>query len=100
RRSRRRFWSTEMTDDKKSVYRTTYEVLATVAQLSAPFAPYITEEIYRNLTADKSVHLSTFPVADPALIDLKVEEKMDLVRELVRLGRGARESVKIKVRQP
>ena len=100
RRSRRRFWSTELTDDKKSVYRTTWEVLKTVAQLSAPFAPYTSEEIYRNLTGDQSVHLSDFPVADPGQIDLRVEEKMDLVRELVRLGRGARESVKIKVRQP
>ncbi len=100
RRSRRRFWSTELTEDKKSVYRTTHEVLSTVAQLAAPFAPYISEEIYMNLTKNESVHLSTFPVADETLIDLHVEEKMDLVRELVRLGRGARESVKIKVRQP
>ena len=100
RRSRRRFWSTELTDDKKSVYKTTWEVLTTVAQLSAPFAPYISEEIYRNLTEDKSVHLSDFPAVDEAQIDLRVEEKMDLVRSLVKLGRGARESVKIKVRQP
>jgi len=100
RRSRRRFWSEELTDDKKSVYNTTHEVLVNVAKLSAPFAPYISEEIYRNLTGDKSVHLADFPVADEKLIDLNVEEKMDLVRDLVGLGRSARESVKIKVRQP
>ncbi len=100
RRSRRRFWATELTDDKKSVYKTTHEVLETIACLTAPFAPYISEEIYQNLTGAESVHLATYPVADPALIDTKVEEKMDLVRTLVGLGRGARESVKIKVRQP
>ncbi len=100
RRSRRRFWATELTDDKKAVYNTTAEVLVAVAQLSAPFAPYITEMIYQNLTGEKSVHLSMYPEVREDLIDLKVEEKMDLVRDLVGLGRSARESVKIKVRQP
>lgn len=100
RRSRRRFWGSELTEDKKSVYNTTYEVLVTVCQLAAPFAPYMTEEIYRNLTEDLSVHLSTFPVVNEKLIDKRVEERMDLVRDLVTLGRGARETVKIKVRQP
>lgn len=100
RRSRRRFWGSELTEDKKSVYNTTYEVLVTVCQLAAPFAPYMTEEVYRNLTGDLSVHLSTFPVVKEELIDKHVEERMDLVRDLVTLGRGARETVKIKVRQP
>lgn len=100
RRSRRRFWESEMTDDKKSVYLTTYEVLVTVAQLSAPFAPHISEEIYRNLTGHVSVHVSKFPVANESLINSRTEERMDLVRDLVTLGRAARESVKIKVRQP
>ncbi|MGB3367349.1 MAG: isoleucine--tRNA ligase [Acidaminobacteraceae bacterium] len=100
RRSRRRFWDTELSLDKKSVYNTTFEVLTTVCKLAAPFAPYITEEMYMNLTGDKSVHLAEFPVYDEKLVDNKVEEKMDLVRNLVGLGRGARESVKIKVRQP
>ena len=71
-----------------------------ICQLAAPFAPYVTEEIYRNLTNDVSVHLSTFPEVNNALLDLKVEERMDLIRDLVKLGRGARETVKIKVRQP
>lgn len=100
RRSRRRFWDSELTEDKKSVYNTTYEVLVAVCQLAAPFAPYISEEIYRNLTGETSVHLSTFPKANPELVNQRVEDRMDLVRNLVTLGRGARETVKIKVRQP
>lgn len=100
RRSRRRFWAQEMSLDKQSVYKTTHEVLIAVARLAAPFAPFITEEIYRNLTGDVSVHVSNFPVSEPQFIDKRVEERMDLIRELVTLGRAARESVKIKVRQP
>jgi len=100
RRSRRRFWEETLTDEKKAVYNTTNDILVTIAKLSAPFAPYISEEIYRNLTGEESVHVAYFPEVDEALIDEKVEEKMDLVRDIVGLGRGARESVKIKVRQP
>ncbi|MGI6722632.1 MAG: isoleucine--tRNA ligase [Anaerovoracaceae bacterium] len=100
RRARRRFWGTEMTEDKKSVYRTTFEVLKGVAQLMAPFAPFLSDEIYTNLTGEESVHLSYFPKADADLIDEKAEERMDLVRNLVGLGRGAREKERIKVRQP
>lgn len=100
RRSRRRFWDETLTDEKKAVYNTTNEILVTIAKLTAPFAPYISEEIYRNLTGEESVHIAFFPEVDEALIDEKVEVKMDLVRAIVALGRGARESVKIKVRQP
>lgn len=100
RRSRRRFWASELTLDKKSVYLTTFEVLTKVAQLSAPFAPFISEEIYRNLTQDLSVHVSDYPKMQAELIKPRIEQRMDLVRDLVTLGRSARESVKIKVRQP
>ncbi|MEG0391182.1 MAG: isoleucine--tRNA ligase [Anaerovoracaceae bacterium] len=100
RRARRRFWGEELTEDKKSVYRTTYEVLVGVSQLMAPFAPFLADEIYTNLTGEESVHISYFPKADEALIDVHVEERMDLVRDLVGLGRGTREKEKIKVRQP
>lgn len=100
RRSRRRFWGSELTEDKMSVYNTTNEVLIAVCQLAAPFAPFLTEEIYRNLTGEVSVHVSKYPTVQESLIDKRVEERMDLVRELVTLGRAARESVKIKVRQP
>lgn len=100
RRARRRFYAEEMTEDKKSVYSTTYEVLVGVAQLAAPFAPFITDEIYTKLTGEESVHLSFFPRAKEELIDGNVEERMDLVRAMVALGRGTREKERIKVRQP
>lgn len=100
RRSRRRFWASELTEDKKAVYNTTHEVLVAICELAAPFAPYITEEIYRNLTGEKSVHLAYYPVVDEQMIDPRTEERMDLIKSLVTLGRAARESVKIKVRQP
>ena len=100
RRNRKRFWDSEMTLSKKSVYRTTYEVLEGLARLIAPITPFIAEEIYRNLTGEKSVHLTKYPVADEALIELTLEEKMDLVREIIRLGRNSREEAKIKVREP
>jgi isoleucyl-tRNA synthetase len=100
RRSRRRFWASEPTDDKKAVYNTTYEILVEFAQMFAPFAPFLSEEIYRNLTGELSVHLSYYPVANQELIDTELEETMDLVRDLVTLGRASRESARIKVRQP
>ncbi len=100
RRARRRFYAEEMTDDKKSVYATTYEVLVGTAKLIAPIAPFLSDEIYTNLTGEETVHVAYFPKADESLIDKKVEERMDLVRTLVALGRGTREKERIKVRQP
>lgn len=100
RRARRRFWEETLTEDKKSVYLTTYEILVGVSQLMAPFAPFLSDEIYTNLTGEESVHISFMPSADANRIDVKVEERMDLVRDLVGLGRGAREKERIKVRQP
>ena len=100
RRNRRRFWGTELTEDKKAVYNTTWEVLEGVVRLCAPFAPYITEELYQKLTDGVSVHLADYPTVNEELIQDAIEEPMDLVRELVSLGRGAREEAQIKVRQP
>lgn len=100
RRNRDRFWDNLMTTSKKSVYMTTYEVLDGLSKLIAPIASYTAEEIYTNLTGNISVHLSDFPVCNEELIDLKLEEKMDLVRDLISIGRNVREESKIKVRQP
>lgn len=100
RRSRRRFWETELTEDKKAVYNTTMEILVGISKMIAPFAPFMSEEIYRNLTGDTSVHLALYPELNRDLLDKALEERMDLVRDLVALGRGAREQVRIKVRQP
>lgn len=100
RRNRDRFWDNLMTTSKKSVYMTTYEVLLGLSRLIAPIASYTAEEIYTNLTGNISVHLSDFPVCNEELINLKLEEKMDLVRDLISIGRNVREESKIKVRQP
>ena len=100
RSTRRRFWESELTNSKKAVYLTTYEVLVTLCKLCAPITPYITEEIYKNLTDEESVHMADYPKYDDSLINEVVEEKMDLVRDVCSLGRFAREDAKIKVRQP
>ncbi|MBQ1390297.1 MAG: isoleucine--tRNA ligase [Firmicutes bacterium] len=100
RRARRRFYGEEMTLDKQSVYLTTYEVLTGVAKLIAPFAPFLSDEIYCKLTGEETVHTAYFPESDPSLIDARVEERMDLIRTIVALGRGIREKERIKVRQP
>lgn len=100
RRTRRRFWSTELDISKKAVYNTTYEVLLGISKMIAPFVPFTAEELYRNLTYKESVHLDYYPEANESLIDPELEERMDLVRDIVKLGRASRETVKIKVRQP
>ncbi|MDR2356420.1 MAG: isoleucine--tRNA ligase [Clostridiales Family XIII bacterium] len=101
RRARRRFWAERADDDKKSVYAASFEILEGVSRLIAPFAPFLSDEMYRNLTdEDTSVHLSLYPVPDESLLDDALEARMDLVRDLVALGRGAREKERIKVRQP
>jgi isoleucyl-tRNA synthetase len=105
RRSRERFWTAELNTDKKAVYRTLWEVLLAVAKLIAPFAPFMADEIYLNLTqgvtgAQESVHLELYPQPEPQLIDRQLEANMGLVIELVSMGRAARNKVQIKVRQP
>ena len=100
RRNRNRFWGSELNNSKKAVYMTTYEVLTGICKICAPIIPYITEEIYKDLTEKESVHLADFPIANESYINEEIETKMDLVRDLISLGRNAREDVKIKVRQP
>ena len=100
RRNRDRFWKSVMDNSKKAVYRTTYEVLVGLSQICAPIIPFTTEELYRNLTGEKSVHLSDFPKYNEEYINEEIETKMDLVRDLISLGRNVREEAKIKVRQP
>ena len=100
RRNRDRFWASNLDNSKKSVYMTTYEVLTGLCRLCAPVIPYTTEEIYKDLTGEQSVHLADFPVAQEELINKEIEVKMDLVRDLISTGRFVREETKIKVRQP
>jgi len=100
RRNRRRFWDSDLNTSKKAVYQTTYEVLLGLAKLIAPIVPFVSEELYQSLTDEKSVHLADFPIADTSYYNDQLEEKMDLVRDIISLGRNAREEIKIKVRQP
>ncbi|MDR0570984.1 MAG: isoleucine--tRNA ligase [Clostridiales Family XIII bacterium] len=100
RRARRRFWAEGMSEDKLSVYAVTWEILAGLAKLIAPLAPFLADEIFTKLTGGGSVHLEHYPEADESLLDDALEERMEVVRNLVALGRGAREKERLKVRQP
>lgn len=106
RRSRERFWGGELTQDKINAYMTLYTALTTAVKLAAPMVPFITESIYRNLvcsvdgSAPVSVHLCDFPAANEAFIDAELEAEMELVLEIVVLGRAARNAASIKNRQP
>ena len=100
RRNRNRFWGSELDLSKKAVYKTTYEVLVGLCKLIAPIAPFVSDEIYTKLTGEESVHLADYPAYDESYINEEIETKMDLVRDLISLGRNVREEAKIKVRQP
>ena len=100
RRIRKRCWAAGMEDDKVAAYMTLYEVLKTVSVLIAPYAPFISEEIYKTLTEKESVHLVLYPQYDENLIDTKLEEEMKIIIDVVTLARAARNEVQIKVRQP
>ncbi|MBE6156512.1 MAG: isoleucine--tRNA ligase [Firmicutes bacterium] len=100
RRCRNRFWGSTLDDSKKAVYITTYEVLVGLSKMIAPIVPYVSEEIYTKLTHEYSVHTVDFPKYNESLIDLKLEEKMTLVKNLISMGRCVREETKIKVRTP
>lgn len=106
RRCRERYWGSEWTDDKQSAYMTLYTVLVTLAKVSAPFVPFISESIYLNLVPEffpdtpKSVHLCDFPVADDKAIDTELNREMEHVLDIVVLGRSARNSANVKNRQP
>ena len=100
RRNRDRFWGSELDKSKKAVYSTTYDVLVGLSKMIAPIIPYLSEELYRNLTGEESVHLAVFPKYNTEYINLALESKMDTVRTLISIGRNIREEAKIKVREP
>jgi isoleucyl-tRNA synthetase len=106
RRNRSRFWSEELTDDKIGAYVTLYRVLNTLCLVSAPFVPFMTEEIYQNLVvaldpnAKESIHLCDWPEYDTALVNSELEEDMELAYKIVKLGRSTRNAANIKNRQP
>lgn len=100
RRNRKRFWGSTLDNSKKAVYKTTYDVLVGISKMIAPIVPFISEEIYTKLTNEYSVHTSDFPKYEIDKINIEIERKMDLVRDLISSGRYVREEAKIKVRQP
>ncbi len=105
RRSRDRFWANGMEQDKINAYMTLYTCLVTLAKVCAPFVPFMTEEIYQNLvtnldkSAPESIHLCDFPIANENYIDTKLEENMEVVLDIVTLGRACRNVSGIKNRQ-
>jgi isoleucyl-tRNA synthetase len=106
RRSRERFWAKSLTQDKINAYMTLYTALVTTIEAAAPMVPFITENIYQNLVrsidakAPESVHLCDFPTVHEEYIDSALEQNMELVLEVVVLGRAARNAANIKNRQP
>ena len=109
RLNRKRFWGGEMNTDKLSAFQTLHTCLKTVAQLMAPFAPFFADKLYQDLSAPaletegkslESVHISFFPTADDAMIDLKLESRMHLAQVITSMVLSLRRKVNIKVRQP
>ena len=106
RRSRERFWAKGMEQDKVNAYMTLFTALKNTILCAAPFIPFMTEEIYQNMirsvdkNAKESVHLCDFPVYDAAKVDVKLEQDMDEVLDIVILGRAARNTSGLKNRQP
>lgn len=104
RRCRRRFWKSEMNENKLAAYQTLYECLVTISKLIAPFTPFLGEELFRNLNSftksekTESVHLTDFPVTGE--IDKELEQKMDVAQHVVYLVRAIRAKSNLKVRQP
>jgi len=100
RRSRPRFWRGELDQDKRDAYDTLYTVLTTLCRMSAPFLPLVTEEIYRSLTGEKSVHLADWPDAAVLPADGELVRQMDVVREVCSIGLSLREKNRLRTRLP
>ena len=106
RRGRERYWGKEMTEDKISAYTTLYTILVTLSKLCAPYVPFMAESMYLNLVpnfykdAPKSVHLCSFPKYNESAVDLKLEEGMSVVLDIVVAGRASRNTANVKNRQP
>ncbi len=106
RRGRDRYWGSEMTEDKAAAYTTLWHVLVTFAKITAPYTPFMAEQMYLNLVpaffkdAPESVHLCSFPEYDASMVDEALEKGMDTVLDIVNLGRAARNTGNVKNRQP
>ena len=100
RRSRRRFWESEFTTDKKNAYETTYYVLVNICKLMAPITPIISEYLYQNLTNEKSVHLEDWPDIPDTFKDERILKETEVVERVISITRNLREKENIKIRQP
>lgn len=103
RRSRRRFWEDQDTPDREQAFATLYRVLLDLSKIAAPFVPFISDAMYRNLRTSQmpeSVHLCDFPKYDQKQRDIELEMAMDAVQRAVSLGHSLRKEHKLKVRQP
>lgn len=106
RTNRERFWGEKLTDDKIGAYTTLYKVLVNLCKISAPFVPFMTDEIYQNLVygldnkQPESIHLCSWPEYNEKEVDTKLEKEMDLAYTIVKLGRSARNTSNVKNRQP
>jgi len=101
RRSRDRVGPTATNkQDKNQFYQTCYKILTMFTKMLAPIIPFVTEDVYRNLTNETSVHLALWPKADQSVINKKLEQEMKDLRKIVELGHAKRKELKIKVRQP
>jgi isoleucyl-tRNA synthetase len=106
RRNRRRFWKSESGKDKLAAYQTLYECLVTITKLMAPFAPFLAEELYRNLNtvsgseSFESAHLALYPEVEETAINLELESRMRFAQQIVYLVRSMRAKANLKVRQP
>ncbi|MEM9405314.1 MAG: isoleucine--tRNA ligase, partial [Acidobacteriota bacterium] len=107
RLNRSRFWGEEMTDDRVAAYSTLYTTLEELSLLMAPFTPFLSEHLYRQLAAlsgtldeETSVHLQRYPTADDSLVETELERAVDRMQQVILLGRQKREEVKINLRTP
>ncbi len=101
RLNRKRFWGKEMSTDKLSAYQTLYACLMTISKLLAPFSPFYSDQLYRDLGGKMdSVHLDNFPVADESIIDSELEARMEMAQKITSMVLALRRKVNIKVRQP
>ncbi len=100
RLNRKRFWGGEMNDDKIAAYQTLYQCLKTISLLMEPFVPFYADRLYRDLTDDKSVHLSLFPEIAENEIDKSLEARMATAQSITSMVLSLRRKVNIKVRQP
>ncbi|MBX2869849.1 MAG: isoleucine--tRNA ligase [Acidiferrobacterales bacterium] len=105
RRNRRRFWKSDEGDDKQAAYLTLYECLDLTHRMMAPFMPFLSEAVYQNLSAissdqQESVHLTSWPAHNESYLNADLVYEMDVVQQIVGLGRSTREESRVRVRQP